>query len=38
MNMDLIEAIRLGIVVNPKIVSCEYNIIHGGTLEKLLQR
>ena len=38
MNIDLIEAIRLGIVVNPKIVSCEYNIIHGGTLEKLLQR
>ena len=38
MNMDLIEAIRLGIVVNPKIVSCEYNITHGDTLEKLLER
>ena len=38
MKMDLIEAIRLGIVVNPKIVSCEYNITHGDTLEKLLER
>ena len=38
MKMDLIEAIRLGIVVNPKIVSCEYNITHGDILEKLLER
>ena len=38
MKMDLIEAIRLGIVVNPKIVSCEYNITHGDTLEKLLEK
>ena len=38
MKMDLIEAIRLGIVVNPKIVSCEYNITHGDTLEKILER
>ena len=25
-KMDLIDAIRLGIVVNPKIVECEYNL------------
>ena len=24
--MDLIDAIRLGIVVSPKIVECEYNL------------
>ena len=33
--MDLPEAIRLGYVVNPKVLNCEYSLITGGDLEQL---
>ena len=37
-KMDLIDAIRLGIVVNPKIVECEYNLKRDNeTWESLLE-
>lgn len=38
MKMDLIDAIRAGIVVNPLLVSCEYNLIQDGTLDNLLEK
>lgn len=39
MNMNLIDAIRLGIVVNPKVVECEYNLKQDKeTWESLLDR
>ena len=37
-NMDLDEAIRLGYVVNPKVVECEYSIKKDGSLERLRER
>ena len=38
-NMDLEEAIRLGYVVNPKIVQCEYTLQDkNGLLDNLLER
>ena len=38
MNMDLIEAIKLGLVVNPKVVSCEYSLTTDGSIENLLEK
>ena len=35
-NIDLFTAIELGMVVNPKLVSCEYNLLADGTMEGLL--
>ena len=37
MDMDLVEAIKLGLVVNPKIVSCEYSLKEDGRMEDLLE-
>ena len=37
-NLDLITAIKAGYVMNPKIVQCEYNLLHDGSLEKLLEK
>ena len=34
-NMDLVEAIRLGYVVNPRVVNCEYSLISDGSLEDI---
>ena len=34
-QIELKEAIQLGMVVNPKIVSCEYNVLTDGTMENL---
>ena len=34
-NMSLVNAIRMGLVVNPKLVSCAYNLIEDGTLDDL---
>ena len=34
-QIELKEAIQLGMVVNPKIVSCEYNVLTDGTIENL---
>ena len=35
MNMSLTNAIRMGLVVNPKLVSCVYNLKEDGSLDKL---
>ncbi len=37
-NMDLEEAIRLGYVMNPKVVQCEYNLEKDGSLERLKEK
>jgi len=37
MDMDLVEAIKLGLVVNPMIVSCEYSLKQDGRMEDLLE-
>ena len=37
-NMDLIDAIRLGYVVNPKLVSCEYSLNADGSMDNLLEK
>ena len=34
-QIELKEAIQLGMVVNPKIVSCEYTVLTDGTMENL---
>ena len=34
-NITLENAIRLGLVVNPKIVSCEYQLLTDGSMENL---
>ena len=34
-QIELKEAIQLGMVVNPKVVSCEYNLLTDGTMENL---
>ena len=34
-QIELKEAIQLGMVVNPKIVSCEYDVLTDGTMENL---
>ena len=36
-NMDLLDAIKLGLVVNPKIVNCEYTIKDDKRLENLFE-
>ena len=36
-NLDLLEAIRLGIVINPRIIQCEYNLNNDGFMENLLE-
>lgn len=38
MYMDLIDAIKLGLVVNPKVVSCEYMLENDGSMENLLNQ
>ena len=38
MNMSLTNAIRMGLVVNPKLVSCEYNLSKDGSLDELKER
>ena len=35
MNMSLTNAIRMGLVVNPKLVSCAYSLKTDGSLEEL---
>ena len=35
MNMSLTNAIRMGLVVNPKLVSCVYSLKTDGSLDKL---
>ena len=34
-NMDIVEAIKTGIVANPKVVNCEYSLLTDGSLEQL---
>ena len=38
MEMDIIDAIKMGIVVNPKIVYCEYMLKLDGTLASLNEK
>lgn len=38
MNMSLTNAIRMGLVVNPKLVSCAYSLKKDGSLETLKGR
>lgn len=38
MNMNLVDAIRLGLVVSPKIISCEYNLANNYDFEKILEK
>ena len=35
MNMSLTNAIRMGLIVNPKIVSCAYSLKEDGSLDRL---
>ena len=35
MNMSLTNAIRMGLVVNPKLISCAYNLKNDSSLDKL---
>ena len=35
MNMSLTNAIRMGLVVNPKLVSCAYSLNEDGSLDRL---
>ena len=35
-DMELTDAIELGLVVNPKVVSCEYNLEQSGKMQNLL--
>ena len=37
-KIELKEAIQLGIVVNPKVVSCEYNLLTDGSMENLVEQ
>lgn len=37
-NLDLLDAIRLGIVVNPKIINCEYTLNNNGFMDNLLEK
>ena len=37
-NMSLVNAIRMGLVVNPKLVSCVYNLKQDGTLDELKEK
>ena len=37
MNMNLTNAIRMGLVVNPKLVSCVYNLKSDGSLDELIE-
>ena len=34
-NMDLLEAIKLNIIHNPKVVNCEYSLLKEGSLDEL---
>ena len=38
MKLDLVDAIKMGIIVNPKLVACAYNLINEGRLENLLEK
>ena len=37
-KIELKEAIQLGMVVNPKVVSCEYNLLIDGSMENLAEQ
>ena len=37
-NMSLVNAIRMGLVVNPKLVSCVYNLSQDGSLDRLKEK
>ena len=37
-KIELKEAIQLGMVVNPKVVSCEYNLLTDGSMENLAEQ
>ena len=37
-NMDLIDAIKLGYVVNPKLVNCEYTLKSGDLMYSLIEK
>ena len=37
-NMDLIDAIKLGYVVNPKLVNCEYTLKNGDLMYNLIEK
>ena len=34
-NMSLIDAIKLGYVVEPQVITCEYSLVSDGTLDEL---
>ena len=38
MNMSLTNAIRMGLVVNPKLVSCAYSLKTDGSLDRLKEK
>lgn len=38
MEMNLMDAIRARLVVNPLLVSCKYNLTQDGTLERLVEK
>ena len=38
MNLSLTNAIRMGLVVNPKLVSCEYSLKTDGSLDRLKEK
>ena len=38
MNMSLTNAIRLGLVVNPKLISCAYTLKTDGSLDRLKEK
>jgi len=37
-KIELKEAIQLGMVLNPKVVSCEYNLLTDGSMENLAEQ
>ena len=37
-KIELKEAIQLGMVINPKVVSCEYNLLTDGSMENLAEQ
>ena len=37
-KIELKEAIQLGMVVNPKVVSCEYNLLTDGSMKNLAEQ
>ena len=37
-ELEVIEAIRLGYIVNPKVISCEYTLKTDGSMDNLLEK